>query len=335
MNNMLASRLVRIGRAALIAGTALAPAAFAQQPEECPKCKDLPLLSRYPGSVLVGQDHREFDEVKVPDSKYAQTPDFQKAFASTRELAGRVDKLFYHSPKGRSATEVYANYEESLTKAGFLPMFSCKGDDGCGSSFSYGLTSMNSLPGTGLVATQGMPDAEKPRYLFARLPREKGDMFVSLLVAELAQRGSAGVFITLVETKPMQSGMVVVDATALDRGLKDTGKIAVYGVYFDVDSARIKPDSKAQLDQIASLLRKDVKLKLLITGHTDGTGDFQHNMKLSADRAAAVVDALVKDYSIERSRLTAAGLGSASPVAPNDTDEGRAKNRRVELVRVS
>src|SRR5438128_96245 len=122
---MLAPSGVRMRRSNLHVGIpfllalSASPLAHAQQPQNCARCEDLPLLSRYPGSFLVGQDHREFEEVTLPTGKYGQTPDFKRAFESTREVKGKLDKLFYHSPKGRSATEVYANYEEALGKAGF------------------------------------------------------------------------------------------------------------------------------------------------------------------------------------------------------------------------
>jgi outer membrane protein OmpA-like peptidoglycan-associated protein len=311
----------------------LAAPALAQQAEDCETCKDLPLLSRYPGSFLVGQEHREFDEVTVATGKYVETPEFTRVFETTRTFEGKVDKLFYHGPKGRSALEVYANYQEALGKAGFEILFSCKGEDGCGKNFSLGFEQANPLPAGTIVAAQGIPDAERPRYMLGRLKRDTGDIYVSLFAADLVQRDNAGIFITLIETKPMQTGMVVVDVSALDRALKDEGKVILYGVYFDFDSAVVKPESKAQLDQIAELLRKEPALKLLITGHTDNKGDFAYNMKLSTDRAAAVVAALVAGYGIDPSRLSSAGLGSTSPVASNDTEEGQAKNRRVELVR--
>ena len=109
--------------------------------------------------------------------------------------------------------------------------------------------------------------------------------------------------------------------------------MALYGVHFDTDGAVIKPDSKAQLDEVAALLAAQPDLKLYVTGHTDSTGSFDHNMQLSAARAAAVVESLVSTYGIDPARLAPAGLGPTSPVAANETEDGKAKNRRVEIVR--
>jgi OmpA-OmpF porin, OOP family len=125
--------------------------------------------------------------------------------------------------------------------------------------------------------------------------------------------------------------MVEIKATDMAKALTDTGKIDIYGVYFDTDKTDINPNSKGTLEEVAKLLKVDPSLRLEVAGHTDNTGGAAHNMQLSAGRAAAVVNALVTTYGIDRARLQAKGYGDTKPVAPNDTDQNRAKNRRVEL----
>ena len=125
---------------------------------------------------------------------------------------------------------------------------------------------------------------------------------------------------------------VVANAESLAGSIRETGKAAVYGIYFDTGKAEIKPESEAALAEIAKLLKADPKLKLYVVGHTDNVGLFGSNIKLSDDRAAAVVKALVGKYGIVSSRLTPFGDGPTAPVASNKSEEGRAKNRRVELV---
>ena len=90
--------------------------------------------------------------------------------------------------------------------------------------------------------------------------------------------------------------------------------------------------SAPQIEQLAALLKQNPRLEVLIVGHTDGQGAFDYNLSLSQRRAQAVVDTLVSGHAIERKRLTPAGAGMVAPVATNRTDEGRAKNRRVEIV---
>jgi outer membrane protein OmpA-like peptidoglycan-associated protein len=111
-----------------------------------------------------------------------------------------------------------------------------------------------------------------------------------------------------------------------------SGSIALYGIYFDTNKTELKAESSLTLEQIAKLLRDDSTLKLLVVGHTDNVGTLLYNMELSSRRAAAVVAALTADYAINANRLTPVGVAYASPVASNHTEEGRAQNRRVELV---
>ena len=95
----------------------------------------------------------------------------------------------------------------------------------------------------------------------------------------------------------------------------------------------IKPESEKALQEIAKLVKGDAALKLFVVGHTDSVGNIDSNMKLSQDRANAVVQALTGKYGIAGARLKAYGVGPLAPVASNDTDEGKSKNRRVELVK--
>jgi len=139
--------------------------------------------------------------------------------------------------------------------------------------------------------------------------------------------------LVIVESKPMDQE-VTVDAAALSQSIAATGKAAVYGIYFDTNKSEIKPESGPAIDEITKLLRQQPGLRLYVVGHTDNTGTLEANLKLSSDRAEAVVKALVS-RGIEAARLKPAGVGPYSPVSTNKTDEGKAKNRRVELVEQS
>jgi outer membrane protein OmpA-like peptidoglycan-associated protein len=134
----------------------------------------------------------------------------------------------------------------------------------------------------------------------------------------------------IVEPRPMEQE-VTADAAALQQGIATAGKVAIYGIYFDTGKATIKPESAPTLAEIVKMLTKSPRLQIHVVGHTDGTGPLETNLKLSADRAASVVKALV-ERGIDASRLRPAGVGPYCPEATNRTDEGRAKNRRVELV---
>jgi len=125
---------------------------------------------------------------------------------------------------------------------------------------------------------------------------------------------------------------VVADAKTLATAIRDTGRAALYGIYFDTGKAVIKPESAPSLKEVAKLLQADPKLKLYVVGRTDNQGALDMNMKLSQDRAEAVVKALTTESGVAAARLQAFGVGPLVPMASNLTEEGRAKNRRVELV---
>jgi outer membrane protein OmpA-like peptidoglycan-associated protein len=128
---------------------------------------------------------------------------------------------------------------------------------------------------------------------------------------------------------------VTVDATAMASSIADTGSVAIYGINFDTASSAIKPDSEPAIDEIAKLLTNKPTLKVGIVGHTDMVGDAASNLRLSMARAQSVITALVGKHGIAASRLIAFGNGPYAPIATNKTDDGRAKNRRVELVEIA
>ena len=109
--------------------------------------------------------------------------------------------------------------------------------------------------------------------------------------------------------------------------------VEIYGIYFDFNSATIKPESEAVLQEIAGIMQKNPDWKLYVRGHTDNVGDDNFNLGLSQRRAAAVKDALVTRYKIAPDRLATSGYGASQPIESNKTMEGRARNRRVELQR--
>jgi outer membrane protein OmpA-like peptidoglycan-associated protein len=126
---------------------------------------------------------------------------------------------------------------------------------------------------------------------------------------------------------------VTANAAALSNGLTSNGHAVVNGILFDTGKADVKPESDAALKEVAKLLQQDSALKLYVVGHTDNVGTLSSNVELSAHRAAAVMKALTTQYGVAASRLQAYGDGPYAPVTSNDSEGGRALNRRVELVK--
>jgi outer membrane protein OmpA-like peptidoglycan-associated protein len=140
--------------------------------------------------------------------------------------------------------------------------------------------------------------------------------------------------LNIIEKEAMKQE-VAIDAASMASSLADTGSVAIYGINFDTASSVIKPDSGPVIDEIAKLLTSNPALKVGIVGHTDMVGDAASNLKLSQARAQSVITALVSKHGIAASRLVAFGAGPWAPLGSNKTDDGRAKNRRVELVEIA
>lgn len=316
--------------------------------------KDHPMFSRYAGSIIIGYDARKFDELDLPlgQLERPEGTGTDMAPSKSQRIEGRLTRILYVAPENRSPLEVMRNYEQELKKAGFQNLYSCSREecgleDGWLAKF-YLYTQNRQLsntppPGTGRPAGQMSENAfsfpKDQRYLAAKLTRPEGDVYASVYVATETfdhypeTHGRALVLLDVIETVPMETGMVTVDAAAMAKDIAATGRVALYGIYFDTDKADLKPESGPTLQEIAELLKQDPALKVYVVGHTDNVGGFDYNMRLSQRRAASVVDNLTTKHGIQPARLKAAAVGLLAPVAPNDTEEGRAKNRRVELVK--
>jgi outer membrane protein OmpA-like peptidoglycan-associated protein len=189
------------------------------------------------------------------------------------------------------------------------------------------------------VTEYAFTGAKDQRLLTAKRPAPQGDSYVSVFVAtgtsgsHKETNGRTLTLLEVVDTVPMETKMVTVEAAAMAKDIAATGHVALYGIYFDHDKTDLKPESAPTIAEIAKLLKQDPKLTMYVVGHTDNVGGYEYNMGLSERRAAAVVKELTGKHGIQAARLKAAGAGPIAPVAPNDSDPGRAKNRRVELVK--
>jgi len=125
---------------------------------------------------------------------------------------------------------------------------------------------------------------------------------------------------------------VTANAKFMAEGIDSAGHVAIYGIYFDFNKSDVKPESEPALQEINKLLSGNPNLKVFIVGHTDNVGGIDYNMRLSQARADAVVKALTTQHKVNPQQMKAYGVGQLVPVAPNKMEEGRAKNRRVELV---
>ncbi|MDF1525169.1 MAG: OmpA family protein [bacterium] len=284
---------------------------FAWVPGSRAEDGDHPLIKRYPGSKGGKSFVRDFDEVQMPTGKSGRD-----GFADTITVKGKATGIVYQNPKKRSTLEIYQNYEEAMKAGGFEFLFTCA-DKECGK------------PGPEDPMLNYRWACFEQRHATARLARPEGDIFVNLHVC----KGTDKTFLGIVESKPMETGLVKVDADALADEIDRTGHASIYGIYFDTDKADVKPESEQALGEIAKLLAQRPDLNLYVVGHTDSVGSLDYNRDLSVRRARAVVEVLTVKYGIAKSRLRGEGVGPLVPVLANSSDGGRAKNRRVELVK--
>lgn len=274
---------------------------------------DHPILTRYSGSTAISRSFEEFGPYSLVTG-WTERGGFQ-----LRQLEGKVTRMVYRNPEGRSTLEIYRNYQDALGRVSLKPIYDCQ-VDACGPT--YARSAWNRANGL-FVASDG-----DPRYLAGTIQSpDGGTAYVAVMV------GRARTQVDVVEIAPMDRDMVVADAGSLARDLERDGRVTVGGIFFDVDKAVLKPESGPALGQIAQMMRDLPDLQLFVVGHTDMTGDLAHNRELSEARAKTVVDALIRLHGIGPSRLDGYGLGPLAPAASNATDAGRALNRRVELVR--
>lgn len=274
---------------------------------------DHPLIQSYPGSKISRSEQMKFAQYNLVTGY-----DTQKKELIGIPLEGTVTRNGYYHPKNRSVLEIYKNYEQALISAGAEMIFTCKNTD-C--SPSWASSKWNRFNGTNTFTPNNA------RYVAAKITNDQGKIaYIAVMVGK--HRHS----IDVVEIEAMEKGMVVVDAKALGRGIDQKGYVLVEGIFFDTDRAVLKSESTSALKEIAELLNDRPNLNVYVVGHTDMTGHFNHNMSLSEKRAKAVVSALVADYSISENRVAGYGVGPLAPQANNNTELGRALNRRVVLV---
>lgn len=304
--------------------------------------KDYPGIKRFAGSHIVGYEVHNFDEVDFQTSTFKEfdlEASARRYVKAPLHLEGKLTRFWYEAPGATRSLELYRNYANELAANGFRTLYDSTRDPKA-TDWTNFLASMSSghrdfiknirseyviyaAPTSGLRTGTFQKDGVTVRLIAIDWPKNDDDY---------KAREGAYIAVDILETKPMTQNMVVVSASEIDRSITATGKVAIYGIYFDTGKADVKPDSKPSLVQIAAYLKANPKVRLHVVGHTDSVGSFDANLQLSRRRADAVVAALVKDYGIAVARLTGNGVASLAPVASNATEEGRARNRRVELV---
>lgn len=273
---------------------------------------DLPFeLFKFEGSELLAKRVQKFAELDV---------------GSGIKSRGQVVELAYRLSAGNAPLEVIENYKQSFAGQNFSVVkefphiyVSEASDDG----FTL-IQKREESNGTSFIKVQSY--TVKPQW-------RPGDQREYYKTKVKLHPGEVLVMVQIVSPKAVAHKMVKEEVTYILRQLSAEGRVNLYGIYFDTDKTDLKPESEPVLTELQKALTQDSSLRLMVVGHTDNTGGAAHNKTLSEGRANAVVAALVS-RGVSQGRLSSEGKGDAQPVASNGSEEGRAKNRRVELVKI-
>ncbi len=297
-------------------------------------CEDPPLLKRYPAAVLKWCEITTFGTYHIaigPQTGYRHIEDWVS-------VEGKIERFYYEVADGSTLSELYRNYRNSLSAAGFELLAqglhpkpnvlkSVGGTSWMGTAYARNPYPPNS----GVLLLQGSATSEGKGYLAARLDRPTGNVYVVVGAAQYST-DRVVVLVDLIEEAPMNVKNLKIDTDYLAREIELYGTATLHGLFFEFDKAELTPESRQTLQVLADYLTQHPDEKFFVVGHTDMKGTLTYNLTLSEARARAVVEALVKDYAIARSRLEGHGVGPLTPKATNENEQGRQLNRRVELV---
>jgi len=292
---------------------------FAQRTTDIKGSKDYPMVSRFKGSIIEWYQNKNFDRYYVLSLKDHKI--------SPYEIDGKITRIQYSVGKEHSVFEIYKSYENSLKKTGF-EILTTLDNRNCGVNLQERLYNdefhgLNKLP-----RAAANPGDDKFAYLAAKKKINNKDIYIVVYTAD--ERGDLLITFDAIEVQGMEEDLVTVKN--LDESITANGHIAIYDIHFDTGKSKIKPGSSVALKNIAEYLNAHTSQKFLIVGHSDNVGNFDANIKLSKERAKAVMNELITKYNVKPEQLKSYGDGSTAPVASNSTNDGKAKNRRVEIV---
>ena len=280
--------------------------------QDRPGCKDHPLFNRMPNYETYSCKTIDFDAVDFPKPNLKQ---WDKA-EDYEAIEGTVFSVSYKLKQGvtpASSLQIIRNFQNAAKAAGGMVL-----GDYTGQSWPRFTATMKKFMGDAPGGTS------YNRYTILKVTKGDKEYWVNLAASDDYKDYN----MVVVERKAMTQE---VSLNELVDKLNKDGFLTLY-VNFDTNKATIKPESNKTLDDAAGVLKAASTLSITVAGHTDNVGAPDANMKLSDERAKAVMDALVQ-RGISAARLTAKGFGQTQPIADNRTEDGRAKNRRVELVK--
>lgn len=270
---------------------------------------------------------RSFDAYALPVGRFSRDEKPVEA------LEGSVREFVYVAEGEASTLEAIRNYQRSFADLGYATLFECAGDDCGGFDFRFG-TYVVEPPAMRFDLADfrylALVDETAGRHASVLASRQGGKLFIQIVAIE--GQAAPNAIVDVADAPKPQAKPAAARLYALARLLTEEGHAPLEGIEFEAGSAKLIGRSEASLQQAATLLRARPDLVFMVVGHTDNQGDLELNLKLSRARAEAVAARLSAEDGVEPGQLIPRGVGFLSPRATNATEEGRALNRRVELV---
>ncbi|MBK1693814.1 hypothetical protein CKO09_03535 [Chromatium weissei] len=322
--------------------TVTAPAFTLEEIADAGKIIELPRIAN---SLLIGYRQRAAVRSTIPTGQWQKD-----AWSTSIQAEGQCTQWLYLAPPQMNSLEVMRHYQEALAELGYQSIFQCIDFKKCGkevAAFYTDAAQAKQFTDSYLLkSVYSEGSVKEPRIQVVQRHDLKGQSYIFVFTAYQdnyadSQAGErVAVFIEELRVLENETPsppepaapLPVLSADALLHEITANGRAVIYGIQFDENQASIRAESAKQLEQIARLFNAQPQLSVYLVGHTDNNGEFNRNLLLSQQRAEAVMQLLIRQYGIDGARLSARGVGELAPLTTNANVDGRARNRRLEIV---
>ncbi len=292
-------------------------------------CRDYVSISRFKGANIHSCSEIDYGifYIGLAEPVRRSFKNHGQFFKKYMEVKGKINNIQYLLPLSTGILQVYENYKNSLKEAGFTMLYNEISRNSCFYREDYYGGDAGPLV-KGTDDFYGNKCDEDYYYTVYTGMSDTLKLYVVIFVGNDGDEVIVNQHV--IETVPLKLGLV--SAKSISQNIELMGYAVFYEVHFASGSAVISTESNKQVKEIADYLNAHRDRKFYLVGHTDNQGDFASNMELSKDRAEALRNMLINDYNVLPEQLKSYGAGSLSPVTTNNTETGRAENRRVVLV---
>lgn len=286
------------------------------------------IISIYEGSKVIYDDQIGFEEFPqlISDD-------------SVKSFDGLIRRQWCQAPDERSPLEIIRNYEQAIREKGGEILFITREPQSVEIDeeklSDYFKTHRRDRGLATRVFSYTYFPGEMSEFLSARITAPDAEYYLTIASGRghrAARQDNITFFeIVTLEIESMELGKVTLDA--LREGVATYGKAPVYNIHFETGSAEVRPESAEALKIISEFMKQNTSERFFVVGHTDNVGDYDMNQELSYARASAVVGLLIDEYGVDSNQIKPVGIGPVSPILSNSSEEGKARNRRVEIVK--